>query len=67
MTKTMNRDVTTMTGKEKKVYRARQNRFHVHPNFFDVKVFGGKNMPMFYLARAMAFVADAIDGGPAAE
>jgi hypothetical protein len=59
----MNRRIETMTAKQAAAYRARQRVFHVHPNWFDTKAVG-RHLDVFCLARALAFVADAIDGGP---
>lgn len=61
--KTMNRRIETMTAKQAHVYRARMRRFHVEPSNFDTDIVG-PHLSVFKFARAMAFVADAIDGGP---
>jgi hypothetical protein len=59
----MNRRIETMTKKQAAAYRARMRLFHVSPDWLDATLLG-RHLGMFGLARALAFVADAIDGGP---
>ncbi len=59
----MNRRIETMNYAQAKAYRARMRRFHARPLDFD-----GKMMMAYFgvwsLARAMAYIADAVEGGP---
>lgn len=59
----MNRDVARMSKAQMKAWKARHRRFHLPPEgtVIGTVVDAGA---LFNLARAMAFVADAIDGGP---